>query len=100
MTLKRFARLLLAAVSMLLLAAATWAVVGYLLSAPLGRLYGWSGHPPVPAAPTSVYVALYLVVLPAMSLGLAWLAVGGVLRLVARRGDRLEAGAGVEEPLR
>jgi len=48
----------------LLIAAVGWAVIGYLATVPLGALYGWSGHPAIPAAPLGVYIGLYLVVLP------------------------------------
>jgi hypothetical protein len=49
-----------------------WVAVGYLVTAPLGAIYGWSGHPSIPAAPTEVYVGLYLVVLPVVCLLAAW----------------------------
>jgi hypothetical protein len=56
----------------LVVAVAGWALLGYLASAPLGAIYGWTGHPSMPAAPTAVYVGLYLVVLPAVCLFVAW----------------------------
>lgn len=63
---------MLRAIATLLVASAGWAVLGYLATAPLGALYGWSGHPAIPGAPLTVYVGLYLVVLPAICLFLAW----------------------------
>ncbi len=72
----------------LLLAGVAWAVAGYLATAPLGAIYGWSGHPSVPAAPAAVYVGLYLVALPLVCLGGAWYVTGWVARaLRGRRGE-------------
>jgi hypothetical protein len=68
----------------LLVAAPLWAVLGYLATAPLGAIYGWGGHPSIPSAPASVYVGLYLVVLPIVCLCLAWWVVGLIARLVTR----------------
>jgi hypothetical protein len=56
----------------LLVAALLWAALGFLATAPLGWAFGWSGHPSLPAAPTWVYVTTYLVVLPAISVGIAF----------------------------
>ena len=56
----------------LVVAALSWAVLGYLATAPLGAIYGWGGHPAAPAAPMAVYVLVYLVVLPLLCLGGAW----------------------------
>jgi hypothetical protein len=47
-----------------LIAVILWVVVGFLATAPLGAIYGWSGHPAIPAAPMAVYVIVYLLVLP------------------------------------
>ena len=69
----------------LLLGVVAWAVLGFLATAPLGAIYGWSGHPSVPAAPMAVYVGLYLVVLPIVCLAGAWWVVGAVARPFARR---------------
>jgi hypothetical protein len=52
---------------------------------PLGMVFGWSGHPAIPAAPIAVYVVLYLVVLPAFCLYGAWRIVGVLDRAIARR---------------
>jgi hypothetical protein len=61
----------------LLIAAVGWAVIGYLATVPLGALYGWSGHPALPAAPPAVYIGLYLVALPVACLvGARWLVYG------------------------
>lgn len=68
----------------LLLAAGAWAVLGFLATAPLGAIYGWSGHPSIPAAPMWVYYAVYLAVLPVLCLGGAWVLVGAVARLLTR----------------
>lgn len=70
----------------LLLAAIAWVLLGYLATAPLGALFGWSGHPSMPAAPITVYVVLYLFVLPLSSLGIAWWI---VWRLAQRRAGRV-----------
>jgi protein-S-isoprenylcysteine O-methyltransferase Ste14 len=72
MSLPAIGLFMLRATGTLVLAAAGWAVLAYLATAPLGAIYGWSGHPPLPNAPTAVYVVLYLVVLPAICLVLAW----------------------------
>jgi hypothetical protein len=69
----------------LLLAAPAWAVLGFLATAPLGAMYGWSGHPAIPSAPMAVYVGLYLVVLPILCLSAAWWLVAVVTRAIARR---------------
>lgn len=63
---------ILRAMGTLVAASIAWAFLGYLATAPLGALYGWSGHPAIPGAPLAVYVGLYLVVLPAICLFLAW----------------------------
>jgi hypothetical protein len=62
------------------LAAPGWLVLGYLATAPLGAIYGWSGHPAIPAAPTSVYVGVYLVVLPLVCVVAAWILIGRAVR--------------------
>ena len=54
------------------LACIAWVVLGFLVTAPLGAFYGWSGHPAIPAAPLAVYGVLYLIVLPAMCLSVSW----------------------------
>lgn len=56
----------------LVLAVLGWAVLGYLASAPLGAIYGWSGHPAIPAAPSWVYILVYAVVLPLLCLAGGW----------------------------
>ena len=56
----------------LVIAVVAWALLGYLATAPLGLVFGWSGHPAIPAAPWSVYVALYGVLLPLVCLLLGW----------------------------
>jgi hypothetical protein len=47
-------------------------LLGYFATLPLGAIYGWSGHPAIPAAPAGVYVLVYLVVLPVLCLAGAW----------------------------
>src|SRR5687767_12104269 len=59
----------------LVLACMAWVLLGYLATAPLGAIYGWQGHPSIPAAPKAVYVAVYLVVLPLICLSGAWMLV-------------------------
>ncbi len=56
----------------LILACVLWVVLAYLVTAPLGEVYGWGGHPAIPSAPESVYIVLYLIVLPVICLGLSW----------------------------
>jgi hypothetical protein len=63
---------ILRAVGTFVAAFAGWAVLGYLATAPLGAIYGWSGHPSIPAAPVAVYVGVFLVVLPIICLFGAW----------------------------
>ena len=87
MPLHRFTRTVLVALATLLVAAALWALLAYFSSRPLGAFYGWSGHPPVPAAPQWVYVTLFLVVLPVLSLALGW----ALVRLGTQLGTRLAA---------
>jgi hypothetical protein len=69
----------------LVLATVAWAVIGFFATAPLGAIYGWGGHPAAPSAPMSVYIGLYLVVLPIVCLAGTWFAVGAIARLFARR---------------
>jgi hypothetical protein len=54
------------------LASISWVVLGFLVTAPLGAFYGWSGHPAIPAAPGGIYFLVYLIVLPALCLGVSW----------------------------
>jgi hypothetical protein len=60
----------------LIVALVSWAVPGYFATVPLGAIFGWSGHPAIPAAPVAVYIGLYLVVLPALCLAGAWRLMG------------------------
>ncbi len=55
-----------------LIAVVLWIVAGFLVTAPLGAIYGWSGHPAIPAAPMPVYVIVYLIVLPVVCIAAAW----------------------------
>ena len=64
----------------LILACVLWGVLGYLATAPLGAVYGWGGHPAIPSAPESVYIVLYLIVLPAICLGSCWWLTRGITR--------------------
>jgi hypothetical protein len=67
-----------------LLATLAWVILGYLLTMPLGLLFGWSGHPAIPDAPLSVYVGLYGVVLPAGCLFGAW----NLVRAISRKSSK------------
>ena len=87
---------ILAAASTLVLGAVLWTAAAYLLTAPLGAIYGWSGHPPLPGAPTWVWVLLYLVLLPMSSLTVAWCVVRALLRAGARRRTQREMRAPAE----
>ena len=62
----------LRAIGAVILATVLWVVLGFAATSPLGAIYGWSGHPAIPAAPVPVYVLVYLVALPAVSLGFGW----------------------------
>ena len=64
--------LVMRAAGTLVIALVVWTILGFLATAPLGTIYGWSGHPSIPAAPMAVYVGLYLVILPAICLFGAW----------------------------
>jgi hypothetical protein len=69
----------------LLVAVPAWVVLGFLATAPLGAVYGWSGHPSIPGAPTWVYVGVYLVVLPLVCAWPVWWLTGRVARARLRR---------------
>ena len=56
----------------LVVAVMSWVVLGLLATGALGAIYGWGGHPAIPAAPLAVYIILYLVVLPMLSLAGGW----------------------------
>lgn len=62
------------------LACISWVVLAYVVTAPLGAVYGWGGHPPIPSAPRSVFFGLYLVVLPLVCLGVSWRLTRGITR--------------------
>jgi hypothetical protein len=64
--------IILRVIGTFVVAFAGWALLGYLATAPLGAIYGWSGHPSIPAAPVAVYVSLFLIVLPVICLLGAW----------------------------
>jgi hypothetical protein len=78
-------RILVRVLLSVILGFVAWAVVGYLATLPLGAIYGWSGHPAIPAAPWSVYVALYLVLLPVICLAAAWYLAGRLIGAISRR---------------
>jgi hypothetical protein len=63
-----------------LLGVVGWLVLGYLVSVPLGLMFGWSGHPAIPDAPLLVYLAVYGIVLPALCLFGAWRISGTLIR--------------------
>jgi hypothetical protein len=77
--------LVVRAAGTLVLGALAWAVLGFLATAPLGAIYGWSGHPSIPAAPEAIYIGLYLLVLPLICLSAAWFLLGFLIRLFSRR---------------
>jgi hypothetical protein len=95
---RRWLRTVLRSLFVVLLAAVLWAVGGLYATAPLGMVYGWSGHPPLPPAPTWVWVTLYVVVLPLLSLALAWWVVRGAERLAGRWSAWRAAGGPVPTP--
>jgi len=73
-------------VASLVVAIVSWVFLGYLATAPLGAIYGWSGHLAIPDAPLAVYVGLYLVVLPVLCLSGVWKAASWIgARRAARR---------------
>lgn len=69
----------------IVLAAIGWALAGYFATAPLGAIYGWGGHPAMPSAPWSVYVALYFVILPIVCLVAGWFGAGRLVNAIAKR---------------
>jgi hypothetical protein len=75
-------------VGVLVVASAGWVALGFLATAPLGAIYGWSGHPAIPSAPTSVYIAVYLIALPALCLFAGWKLTGWIDGRIRRRGRR------------
>jgi hypothetical protein len=56
----------------LVVAVIGWVVLSLLATGALGAIYGWGGHPAIPAAPLPVYITLYLVVLPMLSVAGGW----------------------------
>lgn len=68
----------------LVIASVAWVILGYLATAPLGLMFGWSGHPSIPNAPAAVYVGLYLVLLPVICLVGAWKLIGWFVGRMAR----------------
>lgn len=87
MTKRSIAFLILRGTCVIVLTTACWAILGYLATAPLGALYGWSGHPSIPNAPVSVYIGLYLIVLPILCLFVAWKLVSVIFRVIAVRAE-------------
>ena len=85
MTKRSIAFLILRGACVVVLATVCWAILGYLATAPLGALYGWSGHPSIPNAPVSVYIGLYVIVLPVLCLFAAWKLVSVIFRAIAVR---------------
>ena len=82
---------ILRAIATLVVALVAWALLGYLATALLGTIYGWSGHPSIPAAPMAVYVGFYLIVLPAICLFGAWKMICWIeARVSGRRKDLSE----------
>ena len=82
------AKLLLRGLGTLVIASIAWVVLGYLATAPLGAIYGWQGHPSIPAAPRSVYVAFYLIILPLICLAGAWMLVRWIESRVRAKAER------------
>jgi hypothetical protein len=76
-------RVLIRLLLSVILGVVAWALLGYLATAPLGAIYGWSGHPAIPAAPWSVYVAVYLILLPLVCLAGAWYVVSWLLEVIS-----------------
>lgn len=60
-------------------------MLGYLATMPLGAIFGWSGHPAMPAAPMAVYVAFYVVALPSFCLAGAWALIRPIEARLRRR---------------
>ena len=75
---------LIRAIGTLFVATVLWAVIGYFATLPLGAIFGWSGHPAIPAAPIAIYIGFYLGVLPVLSVWAGW-------RLVSRLDARLRS---------
>lgn len=76
-----FWRLLVA----ILAATVLWLGLGFLATMPLGLLFGWSGHPAIPAAPAWVYLALYAGLLPLFCMFVGWKAAQLLSRRLSKR---------------
>jgi len=76
----RLVRILAATALVLLVAAGVYVGLGYLALGAMYRIYGGSGHPPLPSASDATYLGVFAVALPAVSLGVGL----GCLRLLGR----------------
>jgi len=63
---------LIRAVITLLVGGIAWILLGYATLIALGAIFGWSGHPAIPAVSVPVYVAIYLIALPPPCLYIGW----------------------------
>ena len=68
-----------------MLAAVAWALLGYLPTAPLGAIYGSSGHPAMPAAPWNIDVLLYFILRPVVCLVDGWYVTSRLVEAISRR---------------
>jgi hypothetical protein len=74
-------------VAILLIALIAWIILGYAALIPLGAIFGWSGHPALPASPLWIYGGLYLLALPTLCLYMGWRTV----KSIATRIDRTDS---------
>ena len=81
-------------VATLFIALVAWIILGYAALIPLGAIFGWSGHPALPAAPPWIYVGLYLLALPTLCLYTGWRTVKSIAVRIDRSGFVTRSRAG------
>jgi hypothetical protein len=75
----------------LVVAVIGWVILSLLATGALGAIYGWGGHPAIPAAPLPVYIILYLVVLPVLCLAAGWQVTGWIETRMRRKPGSTQA---------
>jgi hypothetical protein len=56
----------------LFIGSTAWILLGYASLIPLGAVFGWSGHPALPAAPPWIYGLIHFIALPIVCLYVGW----------------------------